>query len=51
MPKGSESGGGRRKTWVSDGSVIQNGRDLSPRMNTPWWKAPIYKNARLKKWE
>lgn len=44
------SGGGRRKTWSSLCDNFKEGRDMSPRQNFPWWKAPIYKLARMKKW-
>lgn len=44
------SGGGRRKTWSSLGNKVENNQDVSPRVNFPWWKAPIYKEARARKW-
>ena len=46
----SQSGGGRRKTWMSDMSDIKNGIDRSPRLQFPWWKAPMFVESRLKKW-
>ena len=44
------SGGGRRKTWLSLGDKIEGGRDISTRLNFPWWKAPMYREARSRKW-
>jgi hypothetical protein len=49
-PKSSNSGGGKRKTWVSLVEKVENGRDVGKRLNFPWFKAPIYVLARLKKW-
>jgi len=43
------SGGGKRKAWVSIRENIQNGVDVSPRLNFPWWKSPMMKAARLRK--
>jgi hypothetical protein len=40
----------RRKSWMSLGDVIVGNMDMSPRRNFPWWKAPMYKDARAKKW-
>lgn len=48
-PKASErKTGGKHKVWLSDGSVIVGGRDISPRLTFPWYMAPMYKDARLK---
>ncbi len=49
-PKSSHSGGRKSKTWSSDGSKFEGGRDISPRLNFPWWKAPMYAEARARKW-
>lgn len=46
----SENGGGKRKTWLSDRSHFPHDRDQSPRLQFPWWRSPMYKEARLKKW-
>ena len=46
----STHGGGKRKKWMSLRTSFEGGRDTSPRMQFPWWQAPIYKEARLKKW-
>lgn len=48
--KSSQSGGGRRKTWVSLRDKTEGGRDVSAHLNFPWFKAPLYVEARLKKW-
>lgn len=44
------SGGGRRKTWLSLRDEVSNHQDVSPRLNFPWFKAPMYVAERLKKW-
>lgn len=49
-PKSSQSGGGKRKTWVSLREVTDGRMDLGRRQNFPWFKAPMYVEARLKKW-
>ena len=49
-PLSSHSGGRKSKTWSSDVSKVEGGRDISPRLNFPWWKAPMYVAARLAKW-
>jgi len=49
-PKGSQSGGGRRKTWMSLRETDDGRMDTGARLNFPWWKAPMYLEARLKKW-
>ena len=43
------SGGGKRKSWVSLCEKVENHKDVGARRNFPWWKAPIYVAARLKK--
>lgn len=40
------SGGGRRKTWVSDGSIISGGADMSPRMQAPWYRSAYMQLAK-----
>ncbi len=49
-PRSSHSGGRKSKTWGSDGSKFEGGRDISPRLNFPWWKSPMYAEARARKW-
>lgn len=49
-PKSSQSGGGKRKTWLSDRSVWEGGRDISPKQNTAFYRQPLYVSARVKKW-
>jgi len=47
----SSTGGGRKsKTWVSLRDKVDNGRDVSDRLNTAWWKSPMYSEARTRKW-
>lgn len=46
----SEKRSGKSKAWMSLRSKVEGGFDVSPRLNFPWWKAPIYKDARLRKW-
>lgn len=43
------SGGGKRKTWMSLRDTVSANTDVSTRLNFPWWKAPMYKDARLRK--
>lgn len=49
-PKSSNREKGKKKAWLSDLSIFEGGLDKSPRLQFPWWKAPIYKEARIKKW-
>lgn len=49
-PKSSNSGGGKRKVWSSLRNTVKNGLDVSTHLNFPWFKAPMYVAARLKKW-
>ncbi len=46
----SQSGGGKRKNWLSLRERVENGRDVGVRLNFPWFKAPMYVEERLKKW-
>lgn len=46
----STSGGGKRKVWSSLVEREENHRDVGRRLNFPWFKAPAYVEARLKKW-
>lgn len=48
-PKSSEHISGRRKCWLSDGSVTNGREDLSPRSGQPWWKSPMMKAERLRR--
>lgn len=49
-PKSSQSGGGKRKVWTSLRERVENGRDVGVRLNFPWFKSPMYKLARERKW-
>lgn len=49
-PKSSHSGGDKKKTWLSARTTVVNGFDVSPRLGFSWWQAPMYTEARLKKW-
>lgn len=49
-PKSSQSGGGKRKSWMSLRDDVKNGLDVSTHLNFPWFKSPMYVEARLKKW-
>lgn len=49
-PKSSHSGGRKSKTWVSLRDKVEGGRDISTRLNFPWWKSPMYREARTAKW-
>lgn len=45
------SGGGRRKTWMSLRDKTEGDkRDVSTPLNFPWWKSPMFKEARRQKW-
>lgn len=47
----SSSGGGRKsKTWVSLRDKVEGGRDISTHLNFAWWKSPMYREARTRKW-
>ena len=48
-PKSSQNGGRRSKTWVSLVDKVEGGRDVSARLNAPWWKSPLMKANRLNK--
>lgn len=46
----SEHISGRRKSWLSlRESTDSRGNDTGKRSGQPWWRAPMYKEARLKK--
>jgi hypothetical protein len=49
-PKSSQSGGGKRKSWVSLGEKTDGRTDLGKRQSGAWFQAPMYVEARLKKW-
>lgn len=49
-PKSSNSGGGKRKGWMSLRTSFEGGRDTSPRLGFAWWKSPMFKDARMKRW-
>lgn len=49
-PLSAHTGGRKSKTWVSARDKVEGGRDISARLNKPWWKAPMYVEARLAKW-
>ena len=39
-------GGGKRKTWVSDGSNFNGQMDMSPRRHDAWYKSPYMRQQR-----
>lgn len=49
-PKSSQRGGGKRKVWVSLVEKTDGRQDLGNKQQFSWYKAPMYVEARLKKW-
>jgi hypothetical protein len=43
-------GGGKRKGWVSLREKVEGGRDVGAKSQMPWYKCPLMKEARIKKW-
>ena len=41
------SGGGKRKSWVSEREAVSNNMDAGRRQNFAWWRSPLYKQNRL----
>jgi hypothetical protein len=50
VPKSSTRGGGKRKVWVSLVEKTDGRMDLGRKQQFSWFKAPMYVEARLKKW-
>lgn len=49
-PKSSQSGGGRRRVWLSLVEKTDGRMDLGKRLMSSWYKAPMYVEERLKRW-